>query len=298
MSDHVNLDTQVQNGPLDQKYGGTANVLGYAEGLLERYFNRDGNTLDLGTIVSLRDATESGSISVSKTTTLDDPNALGPVVGTYALYGADRGKYEASAPSNDMQVAVLRYGRTSTLSIGSNGGVTRGHYIYAVGSNGQVYGHERLYRGALGRWLSNGSNGATGAMAEIGLPFNMSPYGTYVSANVIIDGGGALITTGQKVKLFFDFAVVIEAWTALGNTTGSAVMELWRDSYTNYPPNSADKITASAPISIPSNSTKAASEALTGWSTSISAGDVLTVNLNTIENFTQITLDLRLRRVT
>jgi hypothetical protein len=56
--------------------------------------------------------------------------------------------------------------------------------------------------------------------------------------------------------------------------SGSAVVDLWVDSYANYPPTVADTITASAKPTL-SSAQKAEDTTLTGWSPTLAAGDYI-----------------------
>jgi len=112
----------------------------------------------------------------------------------------------------------------------------------------------------------------------------------------IIDGGGAVITTGIKGDLGpFDFAFTIEAVTLLADQSGSIVVDIWKDSYPNYPPTGADSITASAKPTI-SAATKSQDTTLVGWITSVSAGDILRFNVDSVSSIQRITLALKVRR--
>lgn len=113
--------------------------------------------------------------------------------------------------------------------------------------------------------------------------------------NYVIDGGGAVIATGLKGDLVIDFACTITKWTLLGDVSGSLVVDVWRDSYANYPPVIGDVITASAKPTI-SSSTKGQSSTLTGWTTAIAAGDVLRFNVNSASTITRATLALTVTR--
>ena len=46
----------------------------------------------------------------------------------------------------------------------------------------------------------------------------------------IIDGGGALITTGVKGSVEVPFSCTIAAWTLLADVSGSIVVDIWKDS--------------------------------------------------------------------
>jgi hypothetical protein len=109
----------------------------------------------------------------------------------------------------------------------------------------------------------------------------------------IIDGGGSTITTGIKGDLGpIDFACTINAVTLLADQSGSIVIDIWKDTYANFPPVDADSITASAPPTI-STATKSQDSTLTGWTTSISAGDILRFNVDSVTSIQRVTLALK-----
>ena len=108
----------------------------------------------------------------------------------------------------------------------------------------------------------------------------------------IIDGGGAAITTGVKGYLEIPFGCTIQAVTLLADQSGSIVVDIWKDTYANYPPVVGDSITASAKPTI-STATKSQNTTLTGWTTSITAGDVLGFNVDSITTCTRVTLSLK-----
>lgn len=111
----------------------------------------------------------------------------------------------------------------------------------------------------------------------------------------IIDGGGSVITTGVKGFIEIPFACTINSATALADQSGSIVVDVWKDTYANYPPVDADSITASAPVTI-SSATKSQDSTLTGWTTSISAGDVLGFNVDSITTCQRVTIALKVTK--
>ena len=108
----------------------------------------------------------------------------------------------------------------------------------------------------------------------------------------VIDGAGSVISTGVKGDLVIDFACTVLSWTLLADQSGSIVVNVWKDTYANFAPTVADKITASAPPTI-SSATKGQSSTLTGWTTSIAAGDVLRFNVDSVATITRVTLILK-----
>lgn len=117
----------------------------------------------------------------------------------------------------------------------------------------------------------------------------------YSTITYVIDGGGATITTGLKGYLEIPFGCVIDRWTLLADQSGSIVVDVWKDTYGNAPPVVGDVITASAKPTI-SGAVKAQSSTLTGWTTSITAGDILAFNVNSVATVQRVTLSLRVRK--
>ncbi len=107
----------------------------------------------------------------------------------------------------------------------------------------------------------------------------------------VIDGGGSVITTGVKGDLSIPFNCTITAVTLLADQSGSIVVDIWKDVYGSYPPVVGDSITASAKPTI-SSTTKYTDSTLTGWTTTITAGDTLRFNIDSITTISRVTLSL------
>ena len=105
------------------------------------------------------------------------------------------------------------------------------------------------------------------------------------------DGGGSALAADTIVYVEVPYDCTIEEVTMLADVSGSVVIDVWVDSYANFPPTDADSITASAVPTI-SSSTKSQDSTLTGWTTSVSAGDVVAFNIDSATTITwcQITL--------
>jgi hypothetical protein len=117
----------------------------------------------------------------------------------------------------------------------------------------------------------------------------------YSDIIVVIDGGTGAIGTGIKCDIRLDFACTILEWTLLADQTGSIVVDIWKDTYANFPPISADYITGSEKPTI-SSAAKANSTTLAGWTTAISAGDILRFNVDSVTTITKVTLVLKVRK--
>ena len=119
--------------------------------------------------------------------------------------------------------------------------------------------------------------------------------GTEASLTFIIDGGGSAITTGQKGHLEIPFAGTIKQVTMLADASGSIVVDIWKDTYANFPPTDADSITAAAPPTIAA-AQKSQDATLTGWTTAIAAGDILAFNVDSCATITRVTISLKVEK--
>jgi hypothetical protein len=103
------------------------------------------------------------------------------------------------------------------------------------------------------------------------------------------------LDTGVLGDVQVDFACTITGVTLLADQSGSCVVDIWKDTYANYPPTNDDSITASATPTI-STATKANDTTLTGWTTSITAGDTLRFNLDSVTSISRLTIKLKVKR--
>ena len=117
-----------------------------------------------------------------------------------------------------------------------------------------------------------------------------------VTIPLLIDGGGEVIGLGIRGKLPLDFPCIILSVVIVADQSGSIVVDIWKDTLTNYPPTVADTITASAKPTI-SSATYSEDTTLTGWTTTINADDVLLFNVDSITSIVSCTLKLKVKRV-
>lgn len=110
-------------------------------------------------------------------------------------------------------------------------------------------------------------------------------------------GNGSVLPTGSvsHTDVSIPFNCQITSWTLLADQIGSLVVDIWKDSYGNYPPTVADTITAAAKPTL-SAVTKNTSTTLTGWTTTITAGDTIRFNVDSASTITRAVLALSLRK--
>jgi len=114
-----------------------------------------------------------------------------------------------------------------------------------------------------------------------------------VAIEVIL--GGGLISTGVQCYLEMPFAMTLEAARIVSSVSGSIVVDIWKDTYANFPPTDADSITASAPPTL-SSAAKAEDTDLTGWTKALAKGDWLAFNVDSVTSCVLVTLSLSGKR--
>lgn len=133
-----------------------------------------------------------------------------------------------------------------------------------------------------------------------GIPYKLNSSGTETpiavgtrSVGITIDGAGSAITTGVKGYVEVPYTGTITGWTILGDQSGSIVVDVWKDTYANYPPTVADTIAGSEKPTI-SSATKGQDLALSTWTTSVTAGDIIGFNVDSCTSITRATLVIRI----
>jgi hypothetical protein len=101
----------------------------------------------------------------------------------------------------------------------------------------------------------------------------------------VFDGSPDPILTGSQVRATVGAACTITGWTIIADVSGSAVIDIRRATYAGYP--TVTSITGSAKPTLTA-ATKATSTTLTGWSTSLAAGDVLVFNVDSASTVEQL----------
>lgn len=106
------------------------------------------------------------------------------------------------------------------------------------------------------------------------------------------DGTNAIDSSTEREQwLELNFACTIEGYSITADAVGSIVVDLWKDSYANYPPVVGDSITASAKPTL-SAAQKATDSTLTGWTTTLARGDTLKAHVDSAGTVKAVTLTL------
>jgi hypothetical protein len=117
--------------------------------------------------------------------------------------------------------------------------------------------------------------------------------GSTEAVGIVIDGGGSTPATGSKGYTQVPYNCTITGWTMLADVSGSAQITVKKSTYAGFPTTSS--IVAAAPPAL-SSVQKASNVLLPGWTTTITAGDVLEFNLDSATTVTRIFLELQVAR--
>lgn len=119
----------------------------------------------------------------------------------------------------------------------------------------------------------------------------------------MIDGGGSTITTGTKVRwqIPYNCQLISDGtsfWNVVLDQSGSISLDLWVDTYANYPPTNADRISGTLGSNNPrvSAATKAQSATTTNWTLTLAKGSYLFIDVNSVSTATFCTLSLHVKK--
>jgi len=109
------------------------------------------------------------------------------------------------------------------------------------------------------------------------------------SFGITIDGGGSAITTGQKGYVTVPYGMTITGWDIFADQSGSIVVDVWKDTYANFPPIAGDSIAGTEKPTL-SSVQKNQDTSLSTWTTTVTAGDVIAFNVDSASTVTRVTL--------
>lgn len=106
------------------------------------------------------------------------------------------------------------------------------------------------------------------------------------------DGSTAIVAATEREQwVDVNFSGTIEGYSLLADAAGSIVIDIYKDTYANYPPLVGDSITASAKPTL-SSAQKAQDNTLTGWTTAIARGDILKMHVDSAATVKAVALTL------
>jgi len=117
-----------------------------------------------------------------------------------------------------------------------------------------------------------------------------------VAIPFVIDGGGAVIATGIAAgDIPIPRPLHLYGWEVLADQSGAIVVDVWADTYANYPPTDADSIAGTDEPEIVASGTKAQNLNIAGgtqWTVDLAAGQRLRFNVDSVTSITYATIIL------
>lgn len=148
-------------------------------------------------------------------------------------------------------------------------------------------------------------NTATGAInywdgsAWVTVPSGAGGGSSLEQIGITIDGSGSVITAGVKGYFRVPYGGTITGWTILETSAtpiaGSIVVDIWKDTYANYPPTVADTISGSEKPTLAS-AIKNEDLTLTTWATAVTAGDIFAYNVDSASLVKRVSLFINITR--
>lgn len=118
---------------------------------------------------------------------------------------------------------------------------------------------------------------------------------------ITIDGGGSVVTTGQKGMIRVPYSGTITGWTILETSdtpiTGSISVDIWKDTYSNYPPTVSDSIFTTKPALSSAVKNQNLAPTFVGAGATVAEGDVVAFNVEaTPSNVKRVTVLLHITK--
>lgn len=170
------------------------------------------------------------------------------------------------------QKTVVNVNATNSFTLT---GLTGGSYVLAPGTLVTL-----IYSALSSAWT---------LAAGTSLPSGNTQTGR--TLNFIIDNSGTALATGLAGFLVMSYPATITGYTLIGDQSGSVVIDIWKRNAAV--PSVANTITASAKPTL-SSAQFGTSTTLTGWTTSVAAGDVFGFNVDSVTSITRLTVALAL----
>lgn len=134
-----------------------------------------------------------------------------------------------------------------------------------------------------GTWFTKVNAGATALEFVSGTPTTATIVAGWNDANT------ALVAS-LYAEISLPFAGTLTGWRLLADQTGAATVDIWKDSYANYPPTVADSICGGNYPTLTGE--KGEDTTLAGWSKTFAAGEVMKFHLSACDTVRRLTLIL------
>ncbi|NPU89977.1 MAG: hypothetical protein HPY87_08895 [Fervidobacterium sp.] len=188
-----------------------------------------------------------------------------------------------------------------TITITTGGSITLTDNRYFLTALSQIVptakGDIAVSSGSSGRFdILAAGNDAQKLIADSSQSVGLRYIDDDFSIPVIIGDGVLTISSGFKIWIQMPFDGEFESYYIAADTTGSIVIDIWKDTHANFPPTVADSITASAKPTLSSARTSY-DTTLSGWTKTFNKGDWLLFNVDSASTVKLVTLSLLGRKI-
>lgn len=246
----------------------TLPVSSYVSGTVIKSADMNSNLSDIGTALTQSLATNGVSVMTAPL-----PIAVGSLTSPGLTFSGDTntGIYQAS-----VDTFTFVTGGIASATIGSDQVFT-----FAKGIT--------LSSGSVATFTSNTFSFDTTAKTNF-----WTAIASNFTLSYTIEGGGSVPTTGARGFVEVPCNCTILRVTTMADQSGSAVVDIAKSTYAGFPPSSSICAAAKPTLSTQQNSQDST---LTGWTTSLTAGDILGYNLNSVTTCTRVQVSLLCKRI-
>lgn len=110
--------------------------------------------------------------------------------------------------------------------------------------------------------------------------------------NYVVDSGSVTMLSGNKGSVTLDVSGILESLTILSDQQGDLILDIKKSDYVSFP--TFTSIVGGVYPQL-SNERKVRDDNLTGWSTTIVAGDILTFDVVSVNNINRFLISLKLK---
>jgi hypothetical protein len=208
----------------------------------------------------------------------------GPTTGADALPGY-RALVSGDIPNN----AADTSGKATTAGAADTAASLTGN----LGGDTTSMGMTTVTVALNGTNLAGLATGVLGNTNKTGVPVIVASNAalTIGSVDFTLDGGGSAITTGAKGWVRVPYAGTLTGWELTANVSGSIVIDLWKDTFANFPPDVTDTIWGTKPALAGAQTNSA-----TGLSIAVTAGDYIRLNVDSAVTVTYVVLSLKITK--
>lgn len=237
------------------------------------------------------DSTHRFVTDTDKSTWSGKQDALGFTAENSANKGQANG-YAGLGADGLVPTAQLPASNTTFLSLTDTPSSYSGQASKVVRVNSGATALEFVDASTPGAHASTHADGGSDEVTPAAIGAATDDHTHTVAIGITVDGSGSVLTTGSKGFRTIPDAATIVGWQIISDQSGSIVFDIKKCAHANFPTTAS--ICASAKPTV-SSAQIAHDETLTGWTTAITAGDILEFVIDSASTVTRATLTLHIQ---